>query len=66
MEGADISESDVDKKAHTFRIKPKDGKRTYYIMADDESVRIKWMQAICYVRANGGGTGEQSQTCVVQ
>ncbi|ESO86813.1 hypothetical protein LOTGIDRAFT_235216 [Lottia gigantea] len=65
LTNADISETSVDKKQYAFRIKSKEGGRTYYIQAENESIQNDWMQAICFAKA-AGMNGSASQACVIQ
>ncbi|XP_034323164.1 interactor protein for cytohesin exchange factors 1-like [Crassostrea angulata] len=65
LSNAEISETDVDKKDHAFRIKPKDNGRTFYIQAENENVQNDWMQAICFAKA-AGHHGDNSQACTIQ
>ena len=63
LTGAEIAESTVENKPFTFRIKPKNSKRVYYLQAEDESSQHDWMQAICFAKA---GRTDKSEACVLQ
>lgn len=65
LNDAEISESNIDKKEHTFRIKAKENNRNFYMQADSENTQHEWMQAICFAKA-AGRDGENSQACVIQ
>ena len=65
LDSAEISESNIDNKDNAFRIKPKEGKRIYYLHAEDEASQNNWMQAICFAKATGK-SGDASQACVLQ
>lgn len=65
LESAEIAEAAIDKRDNTFRIKPKDSRRIFYLCAEDESSQHDWMQAICFAKATGR-SGGQSEACVVQ
>ena len=65
LEGAEISECEIDKRDNVFSIKPKNSKRTYYIQANSDEHRTSWMEALCYAKVNGINDGN-SEACVLQ
>ncbi|KAK3092756.1 hypothetical protein FSP39_006915 [Pinctada imbricata] len=65
LSNAEISETQMDKKDHAFRVKPKDSGRTYYMQAENEHSQNDWMQAICFAKA-AGRRGDDSSACVIQ
>ena len=63
LEGALISELNIDGRQFAFQIKSKENGRVHYICAENEAVQQEWMQAIYLAR---GVQGENSQACVIQ
>lgn len=66
LESAEIAESNIDNKLNAFRIRVKDGKRTYYMYANDTVTQSNWMQAICFAKAAGYRGESASQACSIQ
>ena len=66
LQSAVVSECDVKDKPFTFKIKPKNVKRDYYICAENEQSYQKWLQAICLAKVSGKNPGDNSEACVVQ
>ncbi|XP_074660673.1 PH domain-containing protein DDB_G0274775-like [Tubulanus polymorphus] len=62
--GAQVAESNIDKKKNAFRMKPQDKKRPYYFNAETEDSKKQWMQAICYAAVVKDGS--HSQACLIQ
>ncbi|CAH1792144.1 unnamed protein product [Owenia fusiformis] len=65
LDGAQISETDIDGKQFSFSIKQKDSSRVYYICAETEDIQNSWMEAICFAKA-AHRTGDKSEACVLQ
>ena len=65
MLGAEIIETEIDKKQHVISIKPKSSKRTYYIQTTDKEQLDDWLQALCYAKVGGNKDGN-SEACVIQ
>ncbi|XP_041354377.1 pleckstrin homology domain-containing protein 1-like [Gigantopelta aegis] len=63
LEGALITQSNIDGKQFAFRIKSRENGRLHYICAENEVLQQEWMQAIYLAR---GVQGEHSQACVIQ
>lgn len=66
LEAAEIAESNIDNKENAFRIRIKEGKRTYYVYATDTITQSNWMQAICFAKAAQCGGETASQACLIQ
>ena len=66
LEGCEMLDCMVDKKAFAWGIKPLGSKRTFYFHAEDEQNRQEWLQAICFAKASGNYGENASQTCVLQ
>ena len=65
LDGAEISETDIDKKRYAFRLKPKGSSRNFFVHAENENDQQEWMQAICFAKA-ASHHGDTSQACVIQ
>jgi len=52
LEGARLQETHKDQRPAAFSVKPVNGRRTFYISADDDMSRLRWMQAICFAKVS--------------
>lgn len=64
LDGCKIRETVKDKKPFAFSIESKSGHRVYYLQAEDEQTRNKWMHALCFAKFSHGSE-EKSSLCTI-
>lgn len=64
LDGCKIRETVKDEKPFAFSIESKSGHRMYYLQAEDEQTRNKWMHAMCFAKFSHGSE-EKSSLCTI-